>query len=122
MNKTRLIIADGTRVIDSIWGKIEEIAIPNDVEIIGDCAFYNCSSLTEINIPDSVTSIGNCAFLGCSSLTEITIGNSVTSIGDYAFHVCNSLESIYINKEKGSIDIGVHSIPEHTKVYWKGEF
>ena len=65
-------------------------------DIIGECAFYGCSSLTSINIPSSVTSIGERAFCNCSSLTSVDIPSSVKSIGDVAFGCCSSLTSINI--------------------------
>ena len=68
-------------------------------DIIGECAFYGCSSLTSINIPSSVTSIGERAFLGCSSLTSVNIPSSVTSIGGSAFSGCSGLRSIYVYAE-----------------------
>ncbi len=83
----------------------EEIIIPekvtyNSIEYsvtsIGECAFYECKSLTSITIPNSVTSIGERAFIRCSSLPSIIIPNSVTSIGDDAFYSCSSLTSITI--------------------------
>ena len=46
--------------------------IPNSVTIIGNYAFFLCSSLTNITIPEGVTSIGDCAFCSCSNLTSIT--------------------------------------------------
>ena len=51
-------------------------------------------AITEAIIEDGVTSIGNCAFYNCTSLTSTTIPDSVTSIGYYAFYNCTGLESI----------------------------
>ena len=74
----------------------ETYAIPQGIKIIGEWAFYWCSSLTTITIPDSVTSIGDGAFESCRSLTTITIPDSVTSIGDRAFSNCYGLASLTI--------------------------
>lgn len=59
--------------------------IRKGVKVIGNRAFWLCSSLTNINIPNSVTNIGNEAFGGCKSLININIPNSVTNIGKMAF-------------------------------------
>ena len=42
----------------------------NEIEVIGDNAFYNCSKLTSISLP-AATSIGSCAFKNCSALTSL---------------------------------------------------
>ena len=55
-------------------------SIRKGVKVIGNSAFWLCSSLTNINIPNSVTTIGVGAFSGCESLTSITIPNSVVTI------------------------------------------
>ena len=39
------------------------------LEIIGEKAFYNCTSLAEAEIPDSVTELGNSIFSGGSNKT-----------------------------------------------------
>lgn len=145
MNKTRLIIAEGTKEIRKPFEQIEKIIIPNSAEIIKEFAFSGCSSLTEITIPNSVTSIGNsafsdcsslasitipngvirigdCVFWGCKSLTEITIPNSVIEIGYSAFSHCESLKAIHIDKERGSLSLRYRGIPKDCKVYWKGEW
>lgn len=122
MNKTTLIISEGTKEIRKPYDQIEKIIIPDSAEIIEEFAFSGCSSLTEITIPDSIISIGYRAFYKCSSLTKINIPNSVTSIGECAFKGCESLKAIYIDKEKDSLDLSNAEIPKGCKVYWRGEF
>ena len=65
-------------------------------DIIGECAFWGCSSLTSVNIPSSVTTIGGHAFSGCRSLTSVNIPSGVTEIGEYTFSGCRSLTSVNI--------------------------
>ena len=75
---------------------LTDIIIPDSLTSIGDSAFYCCASLINITIPDSVTLIGDYAFAFCTSLTGVTIGDSVTSIGNYTFSSCTSLTSIEV--------------------------
>lgn len=65
-----------------------EYSIRKGVKVIGNSAFWLCSSLTNINIPNSVTNIGYEAFFDCRSLTNINIPNGVTNIGKMAFSGC----------------------------------
>ena len=48
----------------------------NNSAVIGNMAFFNCSSLTSITIPNGVSSIGREAFANCSSLTSIYVNGS----------------------------------------------
>lgn len=50
---------------------INEVFLGEEVEIIGDFAFYGCTGLTYLSIPNSVTSFGEYAFSGCTNLTFI---------------------------------------------------
>src|SRR5208282_2760992 len=86
------------------------------VEIIGDYAFFLCTSLTSITIPNNITSIGESAFGFCTSPTNITIPNSVTSIGDDAFWNCTSLTSITIPNGVTSIGVWAFSGTRLTSV------
>ena len=72
------------------------ITFSGDVTIIGEWAFYYCTSLASVTIPDSITKIGYAAFAGCTSLTSVTIPDSVTEIGAAAFQQCESLTSVTI--------------------------
>ena len=71
-----------------------EYTIPQGIQIIGDFAFYNCTSLISVTIPDSVVSIGKDAFGYCSFLEKITIPDSVESIEESAFWSCSSVTAI----------------------------
>ena len=76
---------------------ITEIEFPENLQIIGNSAFTNCTSLTSIDMPNSVTSIGERAFQQCSGLTSIDIPSGVTSIASYAFLSCSGLKKITVN-------------------------
>ena len=75
--------------------------IPSDgsVTIIGNGAFYQCSSLSDIAIPDSVTSIILYAFRGCSGLESVTIGKGLASINVGVFGGCTSLTNISVDPQ-----------------------
>ena len=79
------------------------LTFDDDITLIGDSAFSDCTTLATITIPESVTTIGNSAFDGCSSLTSITIPESVTTIGEDAFDDCSSLTSVTIPDSVTSI-------------------
>lgn len=80
--------------------------IPDSVNIIGDWAFYECSSLISVTIPSSVTTIGDWAFDFCYSLTSITIPDSVTTIGEMAFANCQGLISVTMPNSVVTIGYG----------------
>lgn len=83
---------------------ITSVVIPYSVVAIGDSAFNNCESLTSVTIPDSVTSIGAGAFANCGYLTDLTIPKNITAIANGTFSYCVSLENVTI--PDGVVTIG----------------
>ena len=80
-------------------------ALPEGTRIIGDAAFFGCSSLSVIELPDGLEQVGSNAFSFCASLCGIEMPSSVECFGAYAFSDCASLYRIEIPE-------GVSSIPE----------
>ena len=91
--------------MSSIFGsQVKEYIIGNNVNNIGDYAFYNCSNLESIIIGNSITGIGERAFYGCSGLSSVAIPNSVKNIGNYAFRNCTNLNTITIGNNVTDIN------------------
>ena len=68
--------------LSTVFGnQVKSYVIGNSVTSIGQCAFYNCSSLNSVTIGNSVTSIGKEAFYGCSGLNAVKIQNVDTWLG-----------------------------------------
>ena len=53
--------------------EIEEIEIPQGIEILGKYTFYGCRSLKTLKLFDDVKEIGGGSFTGCSSLRNLVM-------------------------------------------------
>lgn len=81
----------------SYVGKAKSVSIPDDVYYIADGAFKDNTTLTSVNL-NKVSVIGNEAFYGCTSLSSVKGDGSVTSVGAYAFY-----GTPFIDKNKNTI-------------------
>ncbi|MCM1060331.1 MAG: leucine-rich repeat protein [Eubacterium sp.] len=75
-------------------GNAEIVKIPDNVNVIGREAFYNCKSVKKIIIPDTVFEIGGWAFSKCENLESVNIPIGVTKIDYNTFEDCKSLTTI----------------------------
>ena len=73
---------------------LEEIAIPEGVEVIYDHTFSGCIRLSKVTLPSTVQQIGTGAFKGCETLKEIEFPQGVRTVGKYAFENCVGLEKV----------------------------
>ena len=99
-----LYSADGKTLIkygNGNWNS--HFTIPEGVETIADCAFWQCTSLSSVTIPDSVTTIGVSAFSGCTNLSNVELSNNLTTLAKNAFRDCKSLTNITIPKSLTAI-------------------
>ncbi len=89
--------------------QLQSVIIPNTVNEIGSCTFFNCKSLKHVVIPSSVKKIGSHAFDGCSNLSEIVIPVGIIRIEKYTFDDCESLSEIIIPEGVITIESGAFS-------------
>jgi hypothetical protein len=77
---------------------LHDIVIPPPVKRIKRGAFYHCRRLTNVHLGDceELEEIGELAFCVCSSLRDIAIPPAVKEIGELAFCVCTLLREIVI--------------------------
>ena len=96
---------------------IEEIVLPNNVNVIDDYAFSYCRKLKSLIIPEGVVAIGNNAFEGCHSLNSLVIPNSVKTIGQESF-TYSGIQTITLPSSINSISKGMfsHSSLKNIKV------
>ena len=101
-----------------IYAKCDELvgeySIKENTRLIGDSAFYNCTSLTSVTIPNSVTSIGSYAFNSCTNLKSIIVltpdcefGSRIVGINVKIYGFANSTANKYANSN-GNIFINIY--------------
>ena len=81
---------------------LRKVLLPDGIEVIGACAFQDCTSLEEIRMPSSARILEEGAFMGCRSLDGIEIFAGVEQIGDMSFHGCQALAGLTISEENPS--------------------
>ena len=79
---------------------LTSLTLPAGITWIDVGAFYGCSGLTNLNLPDGITKIDYGAFWGCSGLTSLNLPAGITVIDDSAFYGCSGLTSIYVYAEE----------------------
>ena len=52
---------------------LEEATLPDSVQVIGSCAFYNCRSLRLLTVGSSSLTVGSDVFLNCFALETIRV-------------------------------------------------
>ena len=72
-----------------------KLVFPQSLKILGGASFYN-TRMEEMNLPEGLEIIGESVFEGSGELKRVVIPESVTKIGEGAFAQTDSLKSINI--------------------------
>lgn len=82
-SEDRFVLPSETKTVETeafVNTAVEEVVLPEGVEVIGDGAFSNCSALVLVQIPDSVTEISPNAFDGINKyIMTILCGEGSTA-------------------------------------------
>lgn len=101
---------DGKTLLRYAPARVEELfEVPQNVQIIGDYAFYYSQFINNVSIPNTVQQIGKYAFTGCIALERINIPFGINVIEDGVFWECSSLISIEIPESVNVICDGAFS-------------
>ena len=80
----------------------------SEINVIGHCAFANCTKLEKIEFSESLQIMGQYSFYNCGSLKYIDLSRAskLSGIGMHAFHGCLNLEKIDLPKHVSKIEAG----------------
>ena len=99
-------LLDGKRLREGAFAENEELTeviLPEDLEDIGEVAFFGCRSLKKIVLPPSLKIIREEAF-GESGLLAVTIPEGAERICEKAFFSCENLRRIDVLPKKPVIE------------------
>lgn len=124
-NKTLTIPAD-VKIIDKMCfasTDVEELILPEGIEVIEARAFANCTKLKKINFPGTLNAIKDKVFLNCGSLTEVVLPETLEEMGNFAFYN-SGIKRLTLPKRTsstgfsvfGSIKIEIIDIPKDFKL------
>lgn len=76
-------------------GSIIHLVVGENLQGIGNYAFYNCTAMQSITLGNGLTTIGNGAFENCVNIKDINLqpNSNIQTIGDHAFYNCTGLTS-----------------------------
>lgn len=86
---TAVTIPAGVKIIGKMCfasTDVEEIVLPEGIEVIDTDAFAFCKKLKKINFPETLKVIGHGAFRGCFSLKTVILPKVMKEISNFAFY------------------------------------
>ncbi|MBO7390357.1 MAG: leucine-rich repeat protein, partial [Clostridia bacterium] len=95
---------DGTRLISYLsYNEDDLYEVKEGVEVIGERAFYENTTLQRVVISSSVKVIEARAFYAANRLVSVTVEGGLTSIGNEAFRGAVSLASFYVENDVAAL-------------------
>ena len=114
---------DKKKLVRVLYQADNNIKINENVETIGECAFYNRYRVKNLKLQEGIINLEARAFTNCPNLEKIEIPTSLTSIGTNCFgDATSNLSEIIIHKKENSISGSPWGAIKGLKaVKWVGE-
>ena len=94
VDKVGTIKVIAAHAFEHMQGHKVEMYLPSTLELIGEYAFADATSLRKIEMKNNIYDIGENAFAGCTNLNSVNISTSLTELPRRMFLDCESLGSI----------------------------
>lgn len=95
----QIVLPQGIEVIESqafaYCSNLQYVVMGTGLKSIGQDAFSHCSSLAELRLPEELTMIELCIGAYCPNLEKVVIPQSMEEISPSAFMGCDKLYLIY---------------------------
>lgn len=85
---------------------VTDFTAENGLKSIGEAAFFNCIRLQKCELPDSVENLGSQIFSGCAAMNAFEVPKQVKKLGDHAFRDCSALKKLVLSEVLESIGAG----------------
>lgn len=101
----KIVVPEGVKTIGryafsaNIMSFLEEIVLPESLEYIGYCAFYNNNYLESITIPSGVKCIPDRLFYKCDKLKTVVLEDGVEAICDNALYITTDATELTDNPQ-----------------------
>ena len=83
---------------------LKSVTFHDQVKEIGAYAFYNCESLEEIELPDSVYYMDSAVFSRCLNLKRVRFSNALTALPKITFYQCHNLQEVVLPQRLSRIN------------------
>ncbi len=92
--------------------RLQEISLPESIEVIDEYAFYNCKELVTINLPGGKIKIENGAFMNCEKLKQINVAAAPEDLTSVRGILTELTSELCITFSQGD-EKGVFIFPEY---------
>lgn len=114
-----VVIPEGIQIIEeyAFFGtSISKVVLPSTLEVIESSAFYR-TQLSSVAFPESVRFIGDCSFCACNDLRKIVLNEGLLSIGMMAFAGSKIIE---VDVPQSVARMDSNAFPEKTVIRFHG--